>query len=85
MPSIVLDWATSVATADVISEKFWPVTGWIRAADVARLKAVWEQVFSATTTSAQWVRFGFTGWYNAGGTPPLFGRIGGVVEYGEAG
>ncbi len=37
-------------------------------------------VFS-NTQSKQLVRFGWVVWYNSGGTPPLFGRCGGIVEY----
>lgn len=33
------------------------------------------------TSPKQLVRFGWNVWYNAGGTPPLFARCGGVVEY----
>lgn len=33
------------------------------------------------TSAKQMVRFGWMVWYNTGGTPPLFGRVGGTVEY----
>ncbi len=33
------------------------------------------------TSPRQLVRFGWNVWYNTGGTPPLFARLGGVAEY----
>jgi hypothetical protein len=52
MRRVLMPWTTLVATTDVNSKKFFPATGWLRAADVARVKAIWEQISGQTNFRA---------------------------------
>lgn len=56
MTRIPFDWTTVFAFTLAASKKFVPVTPWIQASRVQRVKAVWEMIALQTNLSVQ---FGF--------------------------